>query len=91
MYVSVEITLVFNGTRFLGILSLVNVNLMLILHLSHLGNITRQCYPNVTELMLSQLTYTTEFLPLFNIDDQHYNNTAQMFSAQWEVPLISYL
>ncbi len=36
--------------------------------------------------MLSQLTYTTEFLPLFNIDDQCRNNSGQMFSAQWDVP-----
>ncbi len=34
--------------------------------------------------MLSQLTYTTELLPLFNIDDQHRNNSGQMFSAQWD-------
>ncbi len=33
--------------------------------------------------MLSQLTYTTQFLPLFNIDNQRNNNSDQMFSAQW--------
>ena len=84
MYVSVEITLVFNGARFLGIFSLVNVILMLIQRLSHLSNIKRQCCPNVSELMLSQLTYTTEFLPLFNIDNQRPNNSGLMFGAQWD-------
>ncbi len=64
--------------------ALVNVILMLILCLSHLSNAKRQCCPNVTELMLSQLTYTTEFLLLFNIDDQRYNNTGQLFSAHWD-------
>ena len=62
---------------------MVNVILMLILRLSHLSNVKRQCCPNVTELMLFQLTYTTEFLPLFNIDDQRRCNSGQMFSAQW--------
>ncbi len=57
---------------------------MLILHLSHLSNVKRQCCPNVSELMLSQLTYATQFLPLFNIDNQRNNNSGQMFSAQWE-------
>ena len=33
--------------------------------------------------MLSQLIYTTEFLLLFNIDDQPHNNSGQMLSAQW--------
>ena len=47
-----------------------------------LSNVTRQNCPNVTELILSQLTYTTDFLPLFNIDGQSYNNS-QIFSAQW--------
>ncbi len=84
LYMSVEMTLVFNGTRFLGIFSLANVILILILRLSHSSNVKRQYCPNATELMLSQLTYTTEFLPLFNIDDQHYNNSGQMFRAQWD-------
>ncbi len=48
------------------------------------SNVKRQCCPNVTELMLSQLTYTPGFLPLFNIGDERYNNSGQMFSAQWE-------
>ena len=33
--------------------------------------------------MLSQLTHTTRFLLLSNIDDLHYNNADQMFCAQW--------
>ena len=87
MYASVDITLVFNGTRFSDIFSLVNVILMLILCLSHFSNVKRQCCPNIAELMLSQLTYTTEFLLLFNIDNQRHNKIGQMFSAQWAGPL----
>ncbi len=34
--------------------------------------------------MLFQLTYTTEFLPLLNINNQRRNNSGQMYSAQWE-------
>ncbi len=47
--------------------------------LSHISNVKRQCCPNVYELILSQLTYTSEFLPLFHIADQRYNNGDQMF------------
>ena len=40
--------------------------------------------------MLFKLTYTTEFLPLFNIADQCHNNSSQIFCAQWGKATESY-
>ena len=34
---------------------------------------------------------TTQFLPLFNIDNQRNNNSGQMFSAQWVMSYLNFL